>query len=325
MAVGVNRLTDSLVLLRELGRMSKMETRVLKQPCDCRYGEKRQLALITGWLPALALVFAGGCASQSPPSIPQQTARPANRYIYVTPRNLPDDCYTALGTVTVRQGFGEAAVDPDGSETAKQLRAAALSKYPADVDAVINVQSTQNDVGTMVTVSGEAVRLEDSTTVKCTVRDAEKAMDSAAEDAATGIGGAGVGGLTGGETGAISAGLVGVAAMGAYGVVEHEELKSQEKAELADRLDAQRREIAQLLKERSHLQKCQNDDVPLATCEASAQSSDQSDQSDSEDKRKEAVNATNFQIRKQIQEQQDYIKQLKGQIAQLKWDMGGHQ
>jgi hypothetical protein len=278
------------------------------------------------WL-AMALAIACGCSTQSPPATPPQAVRPANRYIYVTTRNLPDECYTNLGTVTINRAYADAAVDPDNSEAAKQLRGAALKQYPADVDAVINVESTQNDVGTMVTVSGDAVRLEDSHTVQCAMRDAEKVMDTSAEAATGGIGGADAGGLVGGENGAVSSGLAGVAAMGAYQVLQHEELKAQQKNELRMTLDDQRHEIAQLLKERSHLQQCLNQEVPLAACEAAAQKSDQSadDDSDSDDKGKEAVNATTFQIQKQIQEQQDYIKQLQGQIAQIKWNMAGHQ
>ncbi len=276
----------------------------------------------------LALVLACGCASQSPPPPSQsQTARPANRFIYVTAQSLPDDCYTDLGPVKVTRDFADTAVDPDNTEGSKQLRAAALNQYPADVDAVINVQSAQNDVGSMVTVSGEAVRLEDKRTVKCTLRDARGVMDSSAESAAGGIGGATLGGLYGGSGGATSAGVVGAAAMGAYQVLQHEELKEQRKNELKKTLEDQRRQIADLLEQRSHLQQCAKDDVPLAACETSAASGQPSDQDqpDDQDKGKTAVNATGFQIRKQIQEQQEYIKQLKGQIAQIKWDMGGHQ
>jgi hypothetical protein len=39
---------------------------------------------------------------------------------------------------------------------------------------------------------------------------------------------------------------------------------------------------------------------------------------------RDTVNAMPFEIRRQIQEQQDYIKQLQGQITQLKFEIGGH-
>jgi hypothetical protein len=303
--------------------MGTVDSRVKQGYLQLRRKSLLALVAVLGLVPAIAC----GCASQSPPPpAPQQAARPANRYIYVSARTLPDDCYTNLGTVSVSRAFGDAAVDPDNSEAVKQLRAVALSKYPADVDAVINVQSSQNDVGTTVTVSGDAVRLEDSHTVKCAMRDAEKVMDSGAEAAGTGIGAADAGGLTAGSSGAMSAGVIGAAALGAYQVLQHEEQKQEQKAELRNTLDDQRHEIAQLLKQRSHLQQCLNEEVPLAACEASAQDTDQSsdDQSDDDNNGKDTVNATTFQIQKQIQEQQDYIKQLKDQIAQIKWDMGGH-
>ncbi len=270
------------------------------------------------------MAAAFGCASQSAPPPVQRAARPANRYIYVTSQNLPGECYTDLGAVKVAQPYGEAAVDQDNSAATKELRTAALSKYPADVDAVINVASEQNDVGTAVIVTGEAVRLEDSHTVKCTLRDMEPAMDQGAKSAAIGIGGATAGGLTGGSAGATSAGLVGAAAMGAYQVLQHEEAKQQQAAQLRSSLDDQRREIARLQQERSRLQKCRNDDVPLSSCQASAQDVSSADPTADEPDAGAAVNATPFEIQRQIQEQQDYIKQLKAQIAQMKWEMAGH-
>ncbi len=256
----------------------------------------------------------------------QRAARPANRYIYVTSQNLPGECYTDLGTVNVAQPYGEAVVDQDKSAATRELRAAALRKYPADVDAVINVASEQNDVGTAVIVTGEAVRLEDSHTVKCTLREMEPAMDQSAKSAAVGIGGATAGGLTGGAGGATSAGLVGAAAMGAYQVLQHEQDKQQQAAQLRASLDDQRREIARLQQERSRLQKCRNDDVPLSSCQAAAQNAADSsvDPTADEPDPRAAVNATPFELQRQIQEQQDYIKQLKAEIAQMKWEMAGH-
>ena len=274
----------------------------------------------------VAIAAAFGCASQSAPPPVQRAARPANRYIYVTSQNLPGECYTDLGAVNVAQPYGEAAVDQDNSAATKELRAAALSKYPADVDAVINVASEQNDVGTAVIVTGEAVRLEDSHTVKCTLKGMESAMDASATSAAGGVAGATAGGLTGGASGAASAGVAGVAMMGAYQVLQHEQAKQQQAAQLRSSLDDQRREIARLQQERSRLQKCRNDDVPLSSCEASAQNGADSslDPTADEPDAQGAVNATPFEIQRQIQEQQDYIKQLKAEIAKMKWEMAGH-
>lgn len=274
----------------------------------------------------LAIAAAFGCASQSsaPPAPVQRAARPANRYIYVTAQSLPGECYSDLGAIRVAQPYGEAAVDADSSAQTKEIRSAALSKYPADVDAVINIQSEQNDVGTAVIVTGEAVRLEDSHSVKCALKGMEGVMDSSATSAAGGVGGATAGGLTGGAGGAASAGVAGVAMMGAYEVLQHEQAKQQQTAQLRNSLDDQRREIARLQQERSRLRKCHDDDVPLASCESAAQNAAAADPTADEPSAQGAVNATPFQIERQIQEQQDYITHLKAEIAQLKWEMAGH-
>jgi len=301
---------------------SKSESCVSKRSRRPRCKPVRRVSVV--YL-GLAIATAFGCASQSPPPV-QRAARPANRYIYVTTQTLPGECYTDLGAINITQPYGEAAVDKDNSEARKQLRAAALSRYPADVDALINVQSEQNDVGTQVIVTGEAVRLEDRHTVKCTLRGMEGAMDQAAMTGSGGVSGAAVGGLTGGAGGAVSVGVAGAAMMGAYQVLQHEQAKEQQAAQLRGSLDEQRREIAQLLKERSRLQQCRNDDVPLSSCQTSAQNagSSSADQSAGQSDDQAAVDATPFEIQRQIQEQQDYIKQLKAQIAQMKWEMAGH-
>jgi hypothetical protein len=272
---------------------------------------------------ALAAVMTWGCASQSAPPEPR-AARPANRYIYVTANNLPDQCYTDLGPVKVVEPFGDSTIDPDNSEARKRLRAAAVQAYPSDVDAVIKMQSDQNDAGTEVTVSGEAVRMEDSHTVQCTVRDAEGAMDNTAKTAAAAGTAADFGGLYNGSTGAIGMGIAGAAASGATMIIQHQIAKNNQQLAFQQTLGDQRREINKLLKERAQLQKCQESETPLNQCEASAQASSDQDASVTEAADRDAVNATPFQIEKQIQEQQDYIKQLQDQISQMKWAMSGH-
>lgn len=280
-----------------------------------------RLAAIVGFLSACVL---SGCAGQPAPSA--QGARPANRYIYVTAQNLPGECYTDLGSVTVSQSFADAAVDPDQAETAKRLRAAARRDYPDDVDAVINVQSHQNDSGTAVTVTGEAVRLEEHPTVQCALLGGEDVMDKAALIGAGGIAGATVGGLTGGSGGATSGGLAGASAMGAREVIEHQAAQEQQQEDFRKTLAQQRREITQLLKERAQLHKCQDEEIPLKTCVASPPPSDASSSSESanETADQDSVNASPFEIQRHLQEQQDYIRQLRDQIAQIKWQMGGH-
>jgi hypothetical protein len=279
---------------------------------------------VTAVAMVLVAVMIWGCAGQSAPA-EQRAARPANRYIYVTAENLPDDCYTDLGPVKVTESFADSTIDPDNSEARKRLRAAAFQAYPNDVDAVIKMQSDQNDVGTEVTLSGEAVRLEDRHTVQCTVRGAEGVMDNSAKAAAAAGTAADVGGLYNGATGAVGMGIAGAAAAGATMLIQHEIAKNNQQLALRQSLDDQRREINKLLKERAQLQKCQESETPLRQCEASQETapSDQ-DATLTETADRGAVNATPFQIEKQIQEQQDYIKQLKDQISQMKWQMGGH-
>jgi len=264
-----------------------------------------------------------GCDSQSAPP-PQRTARPANRYIYVTAQSLPGECYTDLGSVKLTQSFGEAAVDPDQSETNKQLRAAAFKLYPDDVDAVIDVKSEQNDVGSEVTVSGEAVRVEDHQTVQCVVRGSKGVVDTAAIMGAGGIGGAVAGGLMGGAGAAVAAGEAGAAAVGAGAIAHHQAALAQQEEEFRNTLAEQRREITELLKERAQLRKCQEEEVPLKTCLAAPARtvSVAADQDSAAAVDQNTVNATPFQIQKHLQEQQDYIKELKAQIAQIKWQMG---
>ncbi|HEY2106794.1 MAG TPA: hypothetical protein VGH29_13450 [Candidatus Binataceae bacterium] len=271
----------------------------------------------------LAAALACGCAGQSAPDA--RPARGSNRYIYVTAEGLPGDCYTDLGAVELTVPFADAAVDEDNSGTAKRLRHAALENYPDDVDAVIDVQSEQNEVGSEVTVKGEAVRLEDHPTVQCSLRGAKTVMDQTAVLGAAGIAGATAGGLMAGASAATSVGIAGAAMMGAHQVIQHQQEKEQLDAELKQSLDDQHREIARLLKERSRLQQCKENEVPLSTCLKSVPNAGQSAQpNDGQADQRDTVNAMPFEIRRQIQEQQDYIKQLQGQITQLKFEIGGH-
>jgi hypothetical protein len=274
----------------------------------------------------LSAAMLAGCSSQAAPA-PQRTARPANRYIYVTAQNLPGECYSNLGGVKITQSFGDATVDQDQSEAAKELRAQALQSYPNDVDAVINVQSQQNDVGTEVTVSGDAVRLEDHPTVQCALRGSKGAMDTAAVMAAGGIAGAAAGGLVSGAAAATSLGIAGASAMGVRAAMQHENANAQQQEEFRQALAAQRKEITQLLNERSQLRRCQQEELTLKACLAlpppplSASSKDET-APDSVDR--DTVNATPFQMESHLQQEQDYIKQLKDEVAQIKWQMSSH-
>lgn len=293
----------------------------MKQSRSNRKGEPVSIfAKVFGFL--LATAIACGCAGQSAP--PARQARASNRYIYVTSEGLPGECYTDLGAVELTVPFADAAVDQDNSETAKRLRHAAFENYPDDVDAVIDVQSQQNDVGSEVTVKGEAVRLEDHPTVQCSLRGAKGVMDQTAVLGAAGIAGATAGGLMAGASAAASAGIAGATIMGAHQLIQHEQAKQQMDAELRKSLDDQHQEIAQLLKERSRLQQCKQQEIHLSACLGSASDGGQSASPTVEETNdQDTVNAAPFQIKRQIQEQQDYIKQLQAQITQLKFDIKG--
>ncbi len=273
-------------------------------------------------LSVLSALMAWGCASQSAPP-PQQTARPANRYIYVTEQGLPGECYTNLGPVKFTESYGEAAVDPDLSQAAKRLRAIARETYPADADAVINVNSQQNDIGTQVTVSGDAVRVENRTTMHCALRESKGVMDTAAMIGAGGIAGAVGGGLAGGAGLAAAAGVAGASATGAKQALEHQAAAEQQEEEFRKTLGEQRQEILRLLRERAQLRKCQEQEIKLNDCLSSIAHNQQPAGDDSGEANQDATDATPFQIQKHLQEQREYIKQLKAEVAQIRWQMGG--
>ena len=278
-------------------------------------------AAMIGALPGIVV---SGCAGQgaTPPAASARSARPANRYIYVTDQNLPGECYTDLGAVKITQSFADSAVDSDQSETAKRLRTAAFKTYPNDVDAVINVQSEQNDVGTEVTVSGEAVRLEAHPTVQCVVRGSKGVIDVAAVMAGAGIAGAGIGGLAGGAGTAATLGVGAAAGEGAHQALLHTTIGEQQQGEIDQTLADQRQQITQLLKQRAHLRKCQEQETTLKACLASPPPS--GDDNVTETAEQDSPNASAFEIQRHLQEQQDYIKKLKDEIAQIEWQMGGH-
>jgi hypothetical protein len=264
-----------------------------------------------------------GCSGQAAAPV-QQTAKPAHRFIYVTTESVPGECYTDLGTVRIAEPFAQASVDQDQSEAANRLRAEALREYPDDVDAVINVQSEQNDAGTDVNLTGEAIRMEDHPTVQCALRGSKGVLDAAAILGAGGIGGATVGGLAGGSAAATSLGIAGASAMGSYAAMQHAARQQQQQQELSDSLAEQRRKITQLLRQRAQLRKCQEEEISLQACLASPASSGSSERAESDEGEQSETNASPFELQRHLQEQQEYIKKLTNEIAQIKWQMEAH-
>ena len=171
---------------------------------------------------ATALI-ACACSAQRAPEAPAAPARAPDRFIYVSTGEVPSVCYHDLGGVTFTEPFTSAAMDGDGVQMATKLRAMAMEKYPDEADAVINVQTEQNSIGTIVTVKGEVVELQHGQTVECAMRKAPGVINTAAAIAAGGMLGAVAGGLVAGSaTGAMVGGAVGVGAVGTYlGVNQH--------------------------------------------------------------------------------------------------------
>jgi hypothetical protein len=213
---------------------------------------------------ATALIVCA-CSAQRAPEAPPAPARAPDRFIYVSAGDVPSVCYHDLGGVSFTEPFTDAAMDGDGVQMATRLRALAMEKYPDEADAVLNVQTEQNSIGTIVTVTGEVVELHQGHTVECAMRKAPGVMNTAAAIAAGGLLGAVAGGLiTGGTTGMMGGGAVGAGSVGTYMAVK-EHLKTQrEQAQLKSLLDTQQTEIAHLLAKRSSLRKCAADEIPYA-------------------------------------------------------------
>lgn len=273
------------------------------------------------WLLATAFI-AMACSSQRAPEAP---ARAPDRFIYVSAQDVPSVCYHDLGGVTFTEPFTSAAMDGDGVQMANQLRALAMEKYPNEADAVINVHTQQNDVGTIVTVAGEVVELQHAQTVECAMRKAPGVLDRTAAVAAGGMLGAVAGGLIpgAGTIGLVGGAAAGAGAVGTYMAVKQHRETQREQEQLKNQLTAQQGEIARLLTQRSNLRKCADDEVPLADCNIDQTVAPTGDASKSADN-VSFETSSQFEIQKQIQEQQGYIGKLRDEIFGLKQKMGAY-
>jgi hypothetical protein len=284
-------------------------------------------------VPPLRLLFiatalmACACSAQRAPQAPPTPGRAPDRFIYVSAGDVPSECYHDLDSVTFTEPYTDAAMDGDGVRMAAQLRALAMEKYPNEADAVINVRSEQNDVGTVVTVTGEVVELHQGQTVECAMRKAPGILDRTAAIAAGGMLGTVVGGVIpgAGTAGLMGGAAAGVATVGTYMAVEQHRETQREQAQLKSQLAAQQTEITHLLAKRTSLQKCVDDDVPLANCKINDTVAIASDSA------KPAGGAPSyeteqpqFEVQKQIQEQQGYIRKLRDQVFDLQQQLGGH-
>jgi len=266
-----------------------------------------------------AVAFA--CSTQPAPE--PLDARSADRTIYVSDKGLPGECYHDLGTLKFDEPFTDSVIDPDGTEMMKRLQSMALGKYPNYVDAVINVKSEDNSVGTDVTVTGEAIELVQHETVECAIRSMPAALNTSATIAT----GAAIGGMAGvfvnGQPSTLTSGAaIGAGVAGAAQANDKINADQLQPAQITRQLQEQRDEIAQLQAERTRLQQRLEEEVPISSCEI-AKTQVVQDAPGSE-----TVNnflASSFELQKQIQEQQTYIGQLRQQIGDIREQMSsGH-
>ena len=274
---------------------------------------------------AMALM-ACACSTQRAPQPPPTPARAPDRFIYVSAGGVPSECYHDLDSVSFTEPYTDAAMDGDGVQMATKLRALAIEKYPNEADAVINVETQQNDIGTVVTVTGEVVELHQGHTVECAMRKAPGVLDRAVAVAAGGMMGAVVGGVIpgAGTAGMMDGAAAGVATVGTYMAVEQHRETQREQAQLKGQLASQQTEIARLLAKRTSLQKCVDDDVPLANCKINDTIVAASDSSKSTASPSYETEQPQFELQKQIQEQQGYIRKLRDQVFDLQQQLGGH-
>jgi hypothetical protein len=273
------------------------------------------------WLGLVALAaIAAACATPAARETSTPQVRAPDRFIYVTAQELPGECYRDLGTVKFDEPFSAAAVDEDDTAAAKQLRVEALKNYPTDADAVIKVQKEQNDAGTTVTVTGEAVQLQKHETVVCAIRQAPGVLDKSAALAAGGIAGAALeGSVTSEVQGAENGAAMGVAGVGKYQLNDAQREASFQDTEIKNQLSDQRHQINQLLSTRARLQQCQQEETPLSECDVSEVSTNNGAADDKDPQ----WNGSTYELQRQIQEQQLYIGQLKDQVSDIRRTMGG--
>ena len=257
-------------------------------------------------------------AQATPPAHATAPARSPDRFIYVAAGDIPAVCYHDLGNVTFQEPFTDAAMDGDNVRMANKLRELAILKYPDSADAVIDVRSEQNSVGTIVTVTGEVVELHQGQhTVECAMRKAPGVINTAAAVAAGGLFGAAIGGIAGGGAAGFAAGgALGAGAVGGYMAVDRHLETKREQTKLKGELDTQQAEIARLLAERSSLQKCANEETPLADCKIQEAAATPVTPQHSEDPSYEQEQPQ-FEVQKQVQQQQAYIRKLRDQVFEL--------
>jgi hypothetical protein len=253
-----------------------------------------------------------------------------DHHVYVTSEGLNGNCYEDLGQVSLNESYAQSVTEDTGSQ-AQRLRAIARENYADKVDAVINVHEQQNEAGTTVEVSGEAVHLKNHETVACAARAMPPVIDSAAATAAGGMFGTMVGGLVGGPGYAAGAGVLGASAVAGREIVKHHQQQQANEILISDRLQQQQSEIAQLYQQLTKLigQQCESEELSEQECEqrivavqrqiantnGGARTSAPTDAASGS---ASADATTQFGILNRMQEQQETIDQLQRRIAQIK-------
>jgi hypothetical protein len=300
-----------------------------------RHGPQIDAGQTGAWvrLSMIATTMLCACAiSHGSTQTPAPALTQSENHIYVTSGGLNGDCYQDLGQLTLNESFTQSVVETGDSQV-QRLRELAREKYPAKVDAIINVREQQNDAGTAVEVNGEAVHVLDHETIACAARGIPGVVDSASAAAAGGIVGTVIGGLAtngGSVYGAEAGGAMGATAGAGIEFAKRRQQQQAEEAFISDRIEQQRNEIAGLHQQLARLikQQCDTEELSEQDCnqrivsveqqiaktDEPAQGSKLSSKADSVSDR--AI--TEFQIRNRIQEQQEIIDQLQQRIAQIK-------
>jgi hypothetical protein len=289
---------------------------------------------------AMAMLYAcatsrGSSLQASPQGSSHQAAqapRQSDNHIYVTSGGLDGDCYQALGELNMNESFAQSVVQ-DADSQAQRLRELARAKYPGKVDAIINVREQQNDAGTAVEVTGEAVHVRNHETIACIARGMPGVVDSAAAASAGGIVGTVIGGLSasgGSVYGAETGGVMGASAAAGIEMAKRRQQQQAQEALVGDRLEQQQHEIEHLTEQLSQLieQQCDTEELSQQDCNQRIATVQQQIAKTNEPARSDLPGKTNtsapngamseFQVRNRIQEQQEIIDQLQQRIAQIK-------
>lgn len=118
-------------------------------------------------------LWLSACATNTPPDTAgtpaAQAASRTAEHIYVTEGTIDTSCFREVGEVSYVESFGAAATDPEHVAMADTLREDAVRRYPNQVDAIINVHTQDQYIGSAVEVIGEAVQLESPGKIDCKV------------------------------------------------------------------------------------------------------------------------------------------------------------